>query len=113
MNTTKKRSIGRREEDIAVRHRNNRFQKLYNIGQTITSEIHMEALFGLVMDQTNKIMNTERSTLSENSKLFIGPETYSKINDIYPCDFIGDCRLKTSRNPYLFSGSNPWAENDT
>ena len=63
MNNTEKRSIGRREEDIAVRHRNNRFQKLYNIGQTITSEIHMESLFGLVIDQTNKIMNTERSTL--------------------------------------------------
>ncbi len=32
--------------------------------------------------------------LSENTSLFIGPETYSMIRDIYPCDFIGDCRLK-------------------
>ena len=57
------RSIGRREEDIAVRERNQRFTKLYNIGQTIMTEMNMEALFGLVMDQANQIMNTERSTL--------------------------------------------------
>ena len=63
VNDAENRSIGRRIEDTVVRNRNNRFQKLYNIGQTITSEINMEALFGLVMDQTNKIMNTERSTL--------------------------------------------------
>ena len=63
MKGVEKRSAGRRIEDKVVRKRNSRFQELYNIGQTITSEINMEALFSIVMDQTNKIMNTERSTL--------------------------------------------------
>ncbi len=58
-----KRGIGRRIEDIAFRKRVQRFKKLYKVGQTITSEINMEALFSLIMDQTNQIMNTERSTL--------------------------------------------------
>jgi class 3 adenylate cyclase len=58
-----KRSIGRRKVDIAVRNRNQRFKKLYNIGQTIMSEMNMEALFSLIMDQANQVMNTERSTL--------------------------------------------------
>jgi class 3 adenylate cyclase/putative methionine-R-sulfoxide reductase with GAF domain len=60
---TGKRNIGRRNDDIAFRKRTQRFKKLYNIGQTITSEIKMDALFCLVIDQTNQVMNTERSTL--------------------------------------------------
>ena len=48
---------------MAFRKRTQRFKKLYNIGQTITSEIKMEAIFDLVIDQTNQVMNTERSTL--------------------------------------------------
>ncbi len=63
MTHTEKRSVGRRNEDFATRIRIQRFQKLYNIGQTITSEINMEALFDLVMNQTNQIMDTERSAL--------------------------------------------------
>jgi adenylate cyclase len=57
------RNVGRRKQDFAVRTRNQRFAKLYNIGQIIMSEMNMEALFQLVMDQANQIMNTERSTL--------------------------------------------------
>ena len=63
MTHTGKRSIVRRNEDIAIRERTQRFKKLYNIGQTITSEIKMDALFRLVIEQTNQVMNTERSTL--------------------------------------------------
>jgi len=57
------RNVGRRKQDFAIRTRNQRFAKLYNIGQIIMSEMNMEALFQLVMDQANQIMNTERSTL--------------------------------------------------
>ena len=57
------RNVGRRKSDTMVRNRNQRFKKLYNIGRSLMSEINMEALFTLVMDQTNLIMNTERSTL--------------------------------------------------
>ncbi|MBW2634885.1 MAG: hypothetical protein JRE14_12320 [Deltaproteobacteria bacterium] len=60
---TGKRNFGRRNEDLSIRKKTQRFEKLYNIGQTITSEIHMEALFSLVMNQTNQIMSTERSAL--------------------------------------------------
>lgn len=60
---TVNRTIGRRSEDRAFRKRTQRFKKLYTIGQTITSEIKMDALFGLVIDQANQIMDTERSTL--------------------------------------------------
>ena len=66
MKGVEKRSIGRRIEDKVVRKSNNRFQELYNIGQTITSEINMEALFGIVMDQTNKIMNTTNQNYNQN-----------------------------------------------
>lgn len=63
MKKESRKKIGRRNEDTAVRARNKRFQALFNIGQTITSEINMESIFSLVMEQTNTIMGTERSTL--------------------------------------------------
>lgn len=63
MTNSDKRSIGRRKVDVTVRNRNQRFKKLYNIGRTIMSEMNMEALFSLIMDQANQVMNTERSTL--------------------------------------------------
>lgn len=58
-----KRSFSRRNEDFVIRKRVQQLKKLYNIGKTITSEMNMEALFDVIMNQTNQIMNTERSTL--------------------------------------------------
>lgn len=58
-----KRSFGRRKEDLLLRNKNQRYQQLHIVGQTITSEMNMDALFQLIMDQTNQIMNTERSTI--------------------------------------------------
>ena len=57
------REPGRREEDYILRDQNVRYKQLYTLGQTITSEIKMDALFQLIMDQTNQIMGTERSTV--------------------------------------------------
>ncbi len=57
------RSVGRRERDRLVRSQNYRFRQLFTVGQFITSEIHMDALFEVIMDQTNKIMDTARSTV--------------------------------------------------
>ena len=57
------RTPGRREEDYILRDQNIRYKQLYTLGQTITSEIKMDALFQLIMDQTNQIMGTERSTV--------------------------------------------------
>ncbi|MFH2091930.1 MAG: adenylate/guanylate cyclase domain-containing protein [Pseudomonadota bacterium] len=59
----KKRQIGRREEDALVREQNERFHRLCNVGKTITAEIDIKILFPLVMDQTNFIMGTQRSTV--------------------------------------------------
>ncbi len=58
-----KRCIGRRKDDLVMWDQNQRYEQLYTLGQTITSEINMDALFQLIMDQTNEIMNTERSTI--------------------------------------------------
>ena len=69
-----KRNIGRRKEDLITWEQNLRYQQLLALGQTITSEMNMDALFQLIMDQTNLIMNTERSTIfladEENRELW-------------------------------------------
>ncbi|MCM2285937.1 MAG: GAF domain-containing protein [Desulfobacula sp.] len=64
MNITKeKRQIGRRTEDFTVREQNERFHKLCEVGKTITAEIDINVLFPLVMNQTNHIMGTQRSSV--------------------------------------------------
>ena len=57
------RGIGRRREDRSIRDRNYQFERLFNVGQTITSEMNMESLFEIIMDQTNQILGTKRSTV--------------------------------------------------
>ncbi len=59
----KKRNIGRRDIDFSIRKQNDRYSKLCEVGKTITSEINLEELFPLVMDLTNKIMGSERSSV--------------------------------------------------
>jgi class 3 adenylate cyclase/putative methionine-R-sulfoxide reductase with GAF domain len=61
-----KRGIGRRKEDRVVRDHNNRYKQLFNVGQIITSEMNMDTLFEVIMDQTNQIMDTERSSVFLN-----------------------------------------------
>ena len=63
MSQKDKRTVGRRQEDFAIRNLGQRYQRLYRIGQTITSQLNMESVFDLVIEQTNQIMETERSTL--------------------------------------------------
>ncbi len=62
-NRVDKRTIGRRKEDLETWDQNLRYQQLFVLGQTITSEMNMDALFQIIMSQTNQIMNTERSTI--------------------------------------------------
>ena len=61
--TSKPRNIGRRGEDWFIRDQNSRYQQLLTVGQVLTSEMNMDRLFELIMDQTNRIMQTERSTV--------------------------------------------------
>jgi class 3 adenylate cyclase len=58
-----KRSVGRRKEDWTVRDQNLRYKELFQVGQIITSEMNIEVLFELIMEQTNKVMSSERSTV--------------------------------------------------
>jgi len=57
------RSIGRRDEDFFIRKQNERFSQLCEVGKTVTAEMDIEMLFPLVMNQTNSIMGTERSSV--------------------------------------------------
>lgn len=57
------RSIGRRKEDNVVREKLYRNKQLFNVGQILTSEIDINTAFKVIMDQTNEIMSTERSTV--------------------------------------------------
>lgn len=59
----KPRSFGRRAEDFIIRKDIQRFKRLSIIGQSIISEIKFNALIPVIMEQTNKIMDTERSTV--------------------------------------------------
>ncbi len=59
----KKRSIGRRGEDSSVREQNERFSQLCEVGKTVTAEIDIGLLFPLVMNQTNIIMGSRRSSV--------------------------------------------------
>jgi signal transduction histidine kinase len=57
------RSIGRRKEDGLVRDLNQHYQRLLDLGQIITSEMNMDDLFEIIIDQTNLIMGVDRSTV--------------------------------------------------
>jgi signal transduction histidine kinase len=56
------RSIGRRYEDWFLRDKLRRQTELLNVVQNITSEINMDSLLQSIIEHTNQIMNTERST---------------------------------------------------
>jgi GAF domain-containing protein len=56
---TIKRSNGRRIEDRMVRDQIQRHKMLFKLGQIITSEMNLDALFKLIMVQTSQFMKTE------------------------------------------------------
>ena len=60
---TVERGFGRRKEDFLLREKIRKHALLFSVGQIITSEMHLNALFEVVMDQTNQMMGTQRSTV--------------------------------------------------
>jgi class 3 adenylate cyclase len=62
-NYVDKRTIGRRRNDQLLRDEIQRYKQLLRVGQIITSEMSLEALFGVIMSQTNEIMNSERGAV--------------------------------------------------
>ncbi len=59
----RKRSIGRRREDFEVRKRLGRYHQVYRVGRILTSETDLARLFSTIMVETNRIMETERTTV--------------------------------------------------
>jgi signal transduction histidine kinase len=55
------RSIGRRKEDFLIREEVHRHRQIFQVSRVITSEMNRDALFEVIMDQTNRILGTERS----------------------------------------------------
>ena len=56
-------ATGRREEDQSVRRRLRRYKQAFHVGQVITSETDRDALFEVIIHQTNEVLETERSTV--------------------------------------------------
>jgi len=86
------RGIGRRKEDWLLRNHLHRYTQLFHVGQIITSEINMDVLFEVIMDQTNQIMDSERCTVflydDKSNRLWSLVATGMKKNEIsIPHDF--------------------------
>ena len=59
----KRRASIRRQEDRLLRKQFDVYIKLFHIGQVITSEMNFGALFDVIADQTNKILDTQRCSV--------------------------------------------------
>jgi class 3 adenylate cyclase len=60
---TKERSVGRRKDDFGTREKLRKHDLLFHVGQVITSEMNLNDLFEVIMDQTNQMMGSQRSTV--------------------------------------------------
>jgi class 3 adenylate cyclase/putative methionine-R-sulfoxide reductase with GAF domain len=82
----KSRSVGRRQEDFLARERIKRHGQLFSVGQTITSEMNLNSLFEVIMDQTNQVMGAQRSTVllydEKRTELWALVATGMKKNEI-------------------------------
>ena len=63
METPDRRNKRRREADLLFDLRLRQHTRLLEMGQTLTSQLHLEDLFELIVEQTNTIMGCERSTV--------------------------------------------------
>ena len=59
----KKRTVGRRAGGFLVRESIDHQRLLLYVGQIITSEMNLDVLFPLIMEQSNSIMDTQRSSV--------------------------------------------------
>lgn len=86
MKHPRQRNIGRRKQDYELRDQVHRQKMLFELGQIITSEVNLDALFNLIMEQANKVMNTETSSVfiydSKNEQLWSLVSTDLKRNEI-------------------------------
>ena len=61
--TRGKRTVGRRAEDFLLRDRIDHHRRILHVGQIITSEMNLDLLFPLIMEQSNSIMDAQRSSV--------------------------------------------------
>jgi len=59
----KRRAIGRKAGRSPSKERIEKQRRLLHVGQLITSEMNLDSLFPLIMEQSNRIMKTERSSV--------------------------------------------------
>ncbi len=96
------RSLGRRREDRLVRD-------LLRVGQIITSEINMDTLFKIIIEETNQIMDIEHCTI------FVHEE---KSNELWSFDASGPRRNEVYIPPttgiagWVFTHKEPLLVND-
>ncbi|RJR44986.1 MAG: GAF domain-containing protein [Desulfobacteraceae bacterium] len=57
------RTFIRRKEDSLIREKIRKHAILFQVGQIITSEMNLGPLFELIMDQTNQVLGSSRSTV--------------------------------------------------
>jgi signal transduction histidine kinase len=53
----------RREEDRVLRRQLDRYVQLFQVGQIITSEMNFDVLFDVIIEQANRVMDTERCSI--------------------------------------------------
>ena len=104
----KDRSIGRRNEDFLTRNQVQQYKKIYNVGQIITSEMNMAVLFELIIENTNQIMGTERSSVflydEKTAELWSLVATGMKKNEIrIPSDFGIAGKVFQSKAPLIIN----------
>jgi class 3 adenylate cyclase/putative methionine-R-sulfoxide reductase with GAF domain len=102
------RSIGRRKEDFITRDQVHQYKKIYHVGQIITSEMNMAVLFELIIDHTNQIMGTERSSVflydEKTAELWSLVATGMKKNEIrIPSDYGIAGNVFQSKTPLIIN----------
>ena len=74
-----------------------------NSGEAYVGITRMESFTGERLTYTASglvtVIAARIGKTSENTRLFIGPATYSMIGNIYPCEFIGEYELKNISKP--------------
>ena len=95
-------------EDATFKDQIRRHKMLLELGQIITSEMNLEALFGLIMRQTNAFMNTERCSVfmfdEARGELWSLVSTDLKRNEIrIPADQGVSGRVFQSKKPLIIN----------
>ena len=104
-----KRTIGRRENDRTIYDQIYRHKMLFELGQMITSEMNLDALFELIIEQINQFMRTERCSVflydDKKDQLWSLVSTELKRNEI---------RIPTSYGVagWVFQNKSPLIIND-